>query len=149
VKPSQKCVDVVKSFEGFRTYAYLCPANIWTIGYGSTKNVKKGDTITKDEAEKLLLSELEDFSAKILPSITTNLNQNELDSLVSFSYNVGVSAFKNSTLLKKLNKGDKSGAAAEFLKWNKANGKELKGLTRRRQCERQLFLGIDNKPVVA
>ncbi len=137
---NQRTIDLVKSFEGFRDTAYLCPAKVWTIGYGSTKGVKRGDRITEAAAEQLLLKELEAFGAGVRAAVTVPLNDNEYGALTSFAFNVGLGAFRGSTLLRLLNAGNRAGAADQLLRWNRGGGRVLPGLTRRRQAERQLFL---------
>ena len=139
MKASQDCVDLVKFFEGFEGKAYLCPANVWTIGYGRTKNVQEGDRITKVQAERDLLEELEEFAEQVLNSVKVELTQNELDALTSWTYNLGVGNLNSSTLLKKLNAGDKNSVPSEMIRWNKAAGKVLAGLTRRREAEAKLW----------
>ena len=136
---SQNCVELIKHFEGFEDTAYLCPANVWTIGYGRTRNVKEGDRITEPQAERDLLEELEEFKHQVLHSVKVELTQNELDALTSWTYNLGVGNLNSSTLLKKLNTGDKDSVPSEMLRWNKAAGKVLAGLTRRREAEAKLW----------
>ena len=136
---SQDSVDLVKFFEGFEGKAYLCPANVWTIGYGRTKNVQEGDRITKVQAERDLLEELEEFAEQVLNSVKVELTQNELDALTSWTYNLGVGNLNSSTLLKKLNTGNKGEVPTEMLRWNKAGGKVLAGLTKRREAEAELW----------
>ena len=144
--PSQRCIDLIKQFEGFYKNAYLCPAGVPTIGYGSTmwndgKKVELGQKITMAGAENLLMWELKN---KMIAFADLKLNQNQYDALMSFVYNVGIGAFKKSTLYKKarINPNDES-IGAEFLKWNKArkNGVliELAGLTKRRIAESKLY----------
>lgn len=143
---NQATVDLVKEFEGFRAEAYLCPAGILTIGYGITANAGigvnpvRGMTVTRAEAERHLRMALDKFAADIRPAIKMDLNDNEFGACLSLAYNIGAGAFRKSTLLRKLNAGDKAGAAAEFARWNKAGGKVLAGLVRRREAERALFL---------
>ena len=136
---SQNCVELIKYFEGFEDTAYLCPANVWTIGYGRTRNVKEGDRITEAQAERDLLEELEEFKHQVLHSVKVELTQNELDALTSWTYNLGVGNLNSSTLLKKLNAGSKDEVPAEMLRWNKASGKVLAGLTKRREAEAELW----------
>ena len=136
---SQNCVELIKHFEGFEDTAYLCPANVRTIGYGRTRNVKEGDRITEAQAERDLLEELEEFKHQVLHSVKVELTQNELDALTSWTYNLGVGNLKSSTLLKKLNAGSKDEVPAEMLRWNKAGGKVLAGLTKRREAEAELW----------
>lgn len=136
---NQATIDLIKHFEGFRSNAYLCPANVWTIGYGSTRGVKRGDRITEAAASARLLKEVTEFAAGVDRLVKVPLTDNQRGAVVSFAYNVGTGALSRSTLLKKLNQGDFTGASAEFLRWNKANGRVLAGLTRRRAAEQALF----------
>ncbi len=136
---SQKGLDLIKSFEGLRLSAYRCPADIPTIGYGTTAGVKMGDTITKERAEELLREDVARFEAQVLRMVKVPLTQGQHDALVSFVYNLGAGNLSNSTLLRLLNSGDYKGAAAQFDRWNKAGGKTLAGLVRRRAAERALF----------
>jgi len=140
MKTSKKGIELIKKYEGLKLKAYKCPAGVWTIGYGHTKNVKQGDVITEVQAEILLIYDLNDFENCIKKNVRIPLTQNQFDALVSFCFNVGCGNFLKSTLLKKLNEGKIAEAAKEFLKWNKAGGKELAGLTKRRQEEMELFL---------
>lgn len=137
---TDKCVDLIKRFEGCKLTAYKCPAGIPTIGFGTTSGVKMGMMITEAQALDFLRRDLMKFEATVNHAVTVALTPNMLDALVCFCYNIGESAFKQSTLLKKLNAGDYTGAANEFLRWNKSNGKVLVGLIRRREAERALFL---------
>lgn len=137
---SDKCVKLIGEFEGFRAHAYLCPANVWTIGYGFTKGVKKGDTITRGQADARLVHELGDFGDQVEKMVKVPLKQCQFDALVSFAFNVGVGALRDSTLLKLLNAGNYAGAADQFTRWNKAGGKVLPGLVKRRAAEKELFL---------
>ena len=130
---------MIEDFEGFRADAYKCPAGVWTIGYGTTRNVTKSTPkVTKDQAEAMLLADVAKFESGVADAVKVPLNQNQFDALVSFSYNIGLGAFKSSTLLRRLNRGDYN-VGSEFLRWNKAGGEELPGLTRRREAEKQLF----------
>ena len=139
-KISQQGIDLIKRWEGFRNKAYLCPGNVWTIGYGHTKNVRSGMCISKEQAEQLLREDLKHFEASVSQLVTVQLNQAQFDALVSFTFNVGVGAFKKSTLRKLVNQGDFLGAAKQFGRWVNANGKKLPGLVSRREEEKQLFL---------
>jgi lysozyme len=136
--------SLIKEFEGFRATAYLCPAGVWTVGYGTTringKSVKEHTKITTQEADDLLEQDLKRFEDGIKKLVSVELTQNQFDALVSFVYNLGIGSLQKSTLLKKLNAGHFEEAANEFLKWDKADGKKLSGLTRRRTAERELFL---------
>ncbi|MFP0401323.1 lysozyme [Acinetobacter nosocomialis] len=138
-------LNLIKGFEGKRLNAYDDGVGVWTIGFGTIKypngvRVKKGDTCTEQQAETYLKNDLTKFEVAINKLVKVPLTQNQFDALVSLTYNIGSGAFNNSTLLKKLNKGDYQGAADQFLVWNKAGGKVMKGLVRRREAERALFL---------
>lgn len=142
---NQTTIDLVKKYEGLKLKAYLCPANIWTIGYGNTfykdgTKVKRGDIITQTQAEELLKSTLAFFAFKVQPLVTSPVNENQFGALVSFAYNVGVTALTNSTLLRKvnLNPHDPS-IGLEFMRWTKAKGVILPGLVKRRQSEKELY----------
>ena len=142
---SSNGTSLIKEFEGFMASAYLCPADVWTIGIGTTvypngTKVKKGDKCTQEQAMEYLQHDLRSFEKTVNDSVKAPLIQNQFDALVFLSYNIGSTAFKNSTLLKKLNAKDYLGAADQFLVWNKGGGKVLKGLVRRREVERALFL---------
>lgn len=145
---SEKGIRLIKLFEGCRLTAYPDPGtggDPWTIGYGWThpvdgKPVRPGMTIDEVTADRLLKTGLVGYENDVLKVVRVKLTQGQFDALVSFAYNVGSRALSTSTLLKKLNTGDYAGAADEFLRWNKAGGKVLNGLTRRREAERALFL---------
>lgn len=144
---NKEALDLIKRFEGFRSKAYLDPVNVLTIGYGHTNlsgyppKITPSSTISEAEASKLLERVLEDVYEKAVDrNVKVPLNENQRGALVSFTYNLGEGNLKKSTLLKKLNAKDYAGAAAEFPKWNKAGGKVLKGLVRRREAEQKLFL---------
>jgi len=136
-----KNVELIKESEGLRLKAYLpTPNDVYTIGYGHTKTAEKGMVITLAGADALLLHDLAWVETAIDTYVQVPLNQNQYDALSSFIYNVGGTAFRKSTLLKKLNKKDYNGAANELLRWDKQKGKVLRGLTKRRQLEKDLFL---------
>lgn len=136
---SAKGIELIKRFEGCKTSAYICPAGVWTIGYGHTKTAKPGLTITTAQAEALLKRDLVVFESIVNTRVTAPINQNQFDALVSFTYNVGSTAFTRSTLLRKLNAKDYKGAAFEFGRWVYAGKKKLLGLERRREAEKALF----------
>lgn len=141
MKTGKKGLGLIKSFEGLKLTAYLCPANVWTIGYGSTHGVREGDRLGSEaEAEELLARDLGQYEDAVNKYVTVDLTQEQFDALVSFTYNLGAGAFKGSTLLRFVNQKDFVGAADQFLRWNKAGGRVLAGLTRRRVAERELFL---------
>lgn len=136
---SRAGLGLVKSFEGCELKAYLCPAGIWTIGYGRTTNVKRGDTCTQAQADAWLVQEYDAVEKKVKALVKVSLTANQLGALVSFAYNVGTGALGSSTLLRLLNAGDYAGAADQFARWNKAAGRVLAGLSRRREAEAALF----------
>ncbi len=140
MKTSNVGIELIKKYEGCVLKAYKCPSGVWTIGYGHTNGVKSGMKITKVQALNYLKQDLSVFEKVVTNYVKVPLNQNQFDALVSFLFNCGSGALKTSTLLKKLNSCDYNGAANEFLKWNKSNGKVLNGLVRRRQEEKELFL---------
>jgi len=135
---SDNCLNLVKQYEGFEAKAYKCPAGVWTIGYGHTLNVRPNDVITEAQASQLLKEELQSYAAKVA-KIVPVATQNQFDALVSFAYNLGVNALGTSTLLKKHLAGDYKGTQAEFARWNKAAGKVLQGLVKRRAAEAALY----------
>lgn len=139
--PSEKCYDLIRRFEGLRLAAYKCQAGVPTIGYGTTKGVKMGQTCTRDEADKMLREDVSRFVDHIKSLVSVPLTQNQLDALTCFVYNVGHGAFSNSTMLKLINQGRHEDAANQFVRWNKVNGDPVAGLTRRRIAERELYVG--------
>ncbi|MEO0434669.1 MAG: lysozyme [Cyanobacteria bacterium J06656_5] len=136
-------VNLIKSFEGLRLKAYQDAVGVWTIGYGTTRGVKPGQEITEAQAEALIKTDLTRFERDVSQAVRISINDNQFAALVSFTYNVGSGAMRSSTLLRKLNRRDINGAANEFPRWNRAGGRILAGLTRRRNAERALFLGQD------
>lgn len=143
MKASDNCIALIKRFEGYLNKPYLCPAGIPTIGFGTTvypsgKKVLLSDPpITMTEACFFLKNDLIRFENAINKAITVSITQNQFDAICSFVYNVGIGSFLDSTLLKKINAGEYAGD--EFMRWNKAGGKVLAGLTERRQAEKNLF----------
>lgn len=145
MRASENGINLIKQFEGCRLAAYQDSVGVWTIGYGWTQSVDgnpvaKGMAITQQKADDLLKQGVVQYENGVNSLVKVQLNQNQFDALVDFAYNLGVNALRGSTLLKKLNTGDYAGAANEFTKWNKAGGKELAGLMRRREAEKSLFL---------
>lgn len=143
---SQTGIDLIKHFEGLSLKAYLCPAKVWTIGYGTTgvAEARPGVVITQDRAEQLLQEDIAKFERQVWALVKgAVISQHQFDALVTFAYNIGIGAFKTSTLLKKLLQKDYAGAGQEFLRWTKAKGKVLPGLVVRRRAEHLLFLGGD------
>lgn len=141
--------DIIKESEGLRLKAYMCPAGVATIGYGATtypsgKKVRMGESITGMQAEKLLKFHVDKFENQVLSLLDVELNDNQKSALVSFTFNVGMGNLQKSTLLKKVNENPNDlSIRAEFMRWNKASGKILNGLTARRNEEANLYF----KPV--
>lgn len=153
MRTSQRGIELIKQFEGLELEAYQDIAGVWTIGYGHTgPDVQPNMRISERDAEELLKRDLKPREEGVQRLVSVGLNQNEFDALVSFVYNVGVGAFQGSTARKRLNKGDRVGAADALTWWNKATVggvlREVLGLTRRRAAEKALFLTPVNPPIV-
>ncbi len=144
MKINSRGLQLIKHFEGLFLQAYLCPAEVLTIGYGHTADVQPGDVITAQQADTFLLEDVSASERAVNRLVTVPLTQNQFDALVSFVFNLGGHNFKSSTLLRKLNAGDYTGAAEEFPRWVNAGGKQLSGLIRRREAEKALFLLKDD-----
>lgn len=139
MKTSNKGIDLIKKHEGFRPKAYRCSANVLTIGFGHTLNVKSTDVITLDEAEYFLRQDVA-FAEKEVNRHNLDINQNQFDALVSFVFNLGVGNFARSTLLRKIKSNPKDPTIRkEFERWIYAGGKVLNGLVRRRKEEADLY----------
>ena len=147
MKISIEGIALIKKFEGCLLESYLCAAGVPTIGYGSTKGIKLGMTITQEEAEEVLLKDVAIFEGFVLEASEMPLSQHQFDALVSWTYNLGPSNLNASTMLKVLNKGSYEDVPAQIKRWNKAtvNGERvvLDGLVRRREAEALLFAGLD------
>lgn len=148
MKTSDRGVALIKAHEGLWLTAYTDPVGVWTIGYGHTTaagppKVEQGMKITDAGADAILRQDLAKFEGYVSSAVKVPLNQNEFDALVSFTFNLGPGNLRSSTLLKKLNAGDRAGAADEFLKWTRAGGKTLPGLVKRREAERAVFRAPD------
>jgi len=145
MKLNKAGADLIKEFEGCKLKAYQCSAKKWTIGYGNTfyedgKPVLPGHAITQQKAEQLFELIASEFAAKVDKVITANVSENQFGALVSFAYNCGIANLQKSTLLRKVNANPNDPTIrAEFAKWNKAGGKVLAGLTRRREAEANLY----------
>ena len=143
---SERGVELIKSFESYRGYPYYDSVKVPTIGYGTTyypdgRRVRISDApVTEAQATELLMANLVSFERAIEDALQVEVTQSQFDALVCWSYNVGIRAAQQSTLMRLLNAGDVAGAADQFLRWNKAGGVPLPGLSRRREAERQLFL---------
>ena len=140
-----KGIPIIKRFEGLKLRAYLCPAGLATIGYGSTwyengSRVQMGDVITIERADKLLINTVNHFEKQVDTVVTAPVNANQLGALTSFAFNVGMGNFRRSTLLRLVNANPNNPAIrTEFMKWIRANGKVLTGLQRRREAESALY----------
>lgn len=134
-----KATKLIKEFESLRLQAYLCPAKVWTIGWGHTKGVKKGMKITEEQAEELLREDMQE-AIDVVDKLGVDLSENQYNALVSFVFNIGGSAFATSTIRRKIlaNPNDKK-IKDEFLRWVYADGKMLKGLENRRKKEAELY----------
>lgn len=147
---SESGLTVLKHYEGCELQSYQDSVGVWTIGYGDTENVLPGMTITRQEAEDRLERRLaRDFEPGVRAAITAGMRQEQFDAMVCLAYNIGVGAFTGSTLVKLFNAGDIALAADQFPRWDKAGGKSLKGLRRRRAAERALFLGANAAYAIA
>jgi len=140
MKCSQEGLALIKKFEGCRLKAYRCSANVLTIGYGHTGGVKEDDTISQPEADELLENDIAKFEKYVSDNVVPELKQYQFDALVAWTFNLGVGNLRSSTMLKKLNEyGDYDSVPSEMKRWNKAGGKTLDGLIRRRKAEGLLF----------
>lgn len=141
MKTSKQGIELIKRYEGLRLKAYVCPAGVATIGWGHTKGVKAGMVIDLAEAERLLADDIA-IAERCVNCDAENLNQNQFDALVSFVFNVGVSAYRSSTLRSMvINKPDSPVIVNEFGRWKYSNGRVLPGLVRRRKAESDLYFG--------
>ena len=143
MKIAQAGKSLIQSFEQCRLSAYPDPGTGGepiTIGWGHTGGVKLGDTCTQEEADSWFATDLASFEDCVNDALEKEPTQNQFDALVSLAYNIGCKAISGSTLVRLLNSGDIDGAASQFARWNKAGGKVMNGLTRRREAERALFV---------
>jgi len=136
---SQEGLELIKKFEGCKLKSYKCSAGVWTIGYGHTEGIKEGDIITSEEAEKLLRADVFKFERYVEDEVKVKLEQNQFDALVAWTFNLGVGNLRSSTMLKELNNSKFDKVPSEMKRWNKAGGKTLDGLIRRREAESLLF----------
>ena len=142
---SEKGLELIKHFEGCELEAYKCAAGVWTIGYGHIKTAEEGKVIIQEEADELLVEEIVEYEDYVKAAVTVELNQDQFDALVSWTFNLGNGNLNASTMLKVVNSGDFEGVPAQIKRWNKAGGKVLEGLIRRREAEANLFEGKDWK----
>ena len=138
---SQEGLSLIKKFEGCKLQSYKCAAGVWTIGYGSTNGIEEGMEISQERADMLLLEDVEVFEKAVNELVEVPLEQNQFDSLISWTFNLGPTNLKNSTLLKVLNNKNYDEVPTQIKRWNKAGGKVLQGLIRRREAEALLFEG--------
>lgn len=137
---SEAGVRLVQEFEGCRLDAYRCPAGIPTIGYGATgPDIRMGMVWTQEQAEARLAEDVQRFADAVERALTVDVSDNEFAAMVSLAFNIGAAAFRKSTLLRLVNDGHFEAAAQQFERWNRAGGRVMAGLTRRRQAERALF----------
>jgi len=141
MKTSDEGISLIKKFEGCRLEPYFCSGNVLTIGYGHTKDVIENMSITEDTAEALLKEDLKDFEEQVSNLVKVELNQNQFDALIAWTFNLGSGNLSSSTLLKKLNNSEYDEVPEQIKRWNKAGGKVLEGLVRRREAEALLFSG--------
>ena len=138
---SDEGMMLIKKFEGCELEAYQDAVGVWTIGYGHIKDVKEGDKWTQEKAEYMLEEELKEYCGYVEEVVRVPLNQCQFDALVSWTYNLGPTNLNSSTMIKVLNAGNYEEVPHQIKRWNKAGGKVLAGLTRRREAEALLFEG--------
>ena len=139
MKISLEGLSLIKKFEGCRLEAYYCSGGVLTIGYGHTGGVKETDVITQEAADKLLKGDVLKFEEYVEDNVIVELDQSQFDALVAWTFNLGPGNLRESTMLKKLNDADYASVPSEMKRWNKAGGKTLDGLIRRRNAEALLF----------
>jgi|TARA_R100000808_G_scaffold1003_1_gene4785 lysozyme len=141
MKTSAEGIALIKKFEGLELDSYQCSANVWTLGYGHTQGVAEGDSCSEEEAEIILVNDLKEFETYVNALVDVELDQNQFDALVAWTFNLGPTNLRTSTLLKKLNDGEYHNVPSEIKRWNRAGGQVLDGLIRRREAEALLFAG--------
>jgi len=140
---SEEGKNLIKKFEGCELEAYKCAAGVWTIGYGYIKTAVEGMKIDQATANELFDEEMGEYETYVNTAVTVPLSQNQFDALVSWVFNLGNGNLNASTMLKVINSGDHAGVPAQIKRWNKAGGKVLDGLIRRREAEALLYEGKD------
>ena len=140
---SEEGINLIKKFEGCELEAYQDAVGVWTIGYGHTKNVQEGQVIKQEEAESMLLHELLEYCDYVEKAVEVDLTQHQFDALVSWTYNLGPTNLNRSTMLKVVNANNMGEVPTQIKRWNKAGGKVLDGLVRRRKAEALMFEGKD------
>ena len=152
MKISQAGIDLIRRFEGCKLKPYLCPAGYWTVGYGHVigngKTKPEKQLYTQEKVDEFLRTDLVRFEQGVLRYCPVHLTQFEFDSLVSFSFNLGLGVLQRSTLRRKILRQDKQAAARNILNYNKAGGQVLKGLTRRREAEYRMFTKETNNAII-
>ena len=138
---SSDSMNLITKYEGLRLESYDDGTGVWTIGYGTTRNIRPGMKITKEQAYNFLMHDIRIIEAELNKLIYVQLRQNEFDALVSLVYNIGINAFKHSTMLKYIENSNFDKAANEFERWVYADGRKLQGLVNRRAAEKELFIG--------
>ena len=141
MKTSAEGIALIKKFEGLELDSYQCSANVWTLGYGHTQGVAEGDSCSEEEAEIILVNDLKEFETYVNALVDVELDQYQFDALVAWTFNLGPTNLRTSTLLKKLNAGEYNDVPSEIKRWNRAGGQVLDGLIRRREAEALLFAG--------
>ena len=148
MQTSANGVELIKHFEGCYLDAYLCPAGVWTIGYGHTLDVEEGDSIDQEAAEAFLIEDLEEFEDHVQRLVEVDLSQDQFDALVSWTFNLGYGNLAASTLLAKLNDGLYDEVPEQIKRWTRAGGRVLDGLVKRRNAEALLWEGRDWREAV-
>lgn len=139
MRVGEKGLNLIKRFEGLELATYRCPAGVWTIGYGHTKTARPGQRITESKAEDLLKEDLKWVERAIEKNVRVDLTQEQFDALASWTYNLGETNLRSSTMLRRLNNGEYDAVPSEMKRWNKSGGRVLKGLVRRREAEAALW----------
>jgi len=137
---NQAGLDIIKECEGLRLQSYVCPAGVWTVGYGHTRDVYKGMVITRRDADLFLGEDVEIASAAVSRLVSVPIGDNQFSALVSFTFNLGARRLAKSTLLWRLNRGQYGSVPAELAKWRKGGGRVLPGLVKRRALESALWM---------
>lgn len=143
MRTDDRAKAIIRKFEGFHSIPYLCPAKIWVIGYGHTRTVRSGQKITLDEAEKMLSDDLSVIERAIERLVIVPLDDFQFNALVSFVFNVGISNFEGSTLLRLLNRGWYDQVPTQFMRWNRVNGEATGSLAKRRAAEGLLWRTVE------
>lgn len=141
---TEEGLALIRRFEGFRGEAYRCPAGIWTIGYGHTSaagppRVEPGMTMSEAEAARVLARDVERFAKEVRAALAREVSPAQFSALVSFAFNVGMGAFRTSSVLKRVNDGDFDAVPERLKLWVKAKGRTFPGLVRRRAAEAEMF----------